>query len=929
MSSIHLSRGSQWRKWDLHVHTPESIYHRFGSDDDVWEKYITDLEQLPNEFSVLGINDYLFIDGYEKLIHEKQANGRLKNIDLLLPVIEFRIDKFAGVDFGSLKRINLHVIFSNEITIETIKSQFLNTLEQHYHVTDKGAWTRAITKLSVEELGKEIKSSVPTGELSNYGSDLEEGFNNLNVSEDEIYKSLKKDCFEGKYLIAIGKTEWDQLKWTDASIATKKSVINRPDIVFTAASSVEAFDKAKSNLTSQGVNNLLLDCSDAHYLSQSEDKDRIGNCFTWIKADPTFEGLKQILYEPEDRICIQEGLPEEKNDYHVIESIQFIDDNFLPEIIPLNQNLTTIIGGKSTGKSLLLRSIAKTIDPEEVSRRLKEVKLEDYTDSISGFSVKWRDRQEQTSGSDSTSNKKIIYIPQSYLNRLVDLKEENSSIDEIIKNVLLQTDEVKNAYQTLEQQSREIHQKLSKEVDNLFFYLEDWREKTKTIKEIGDKKGVEEEIKKLNIEVQELKRKSGMTDAEIESYNTLRLAINLTTENIEKTSLDISALEEAKKQELLRDPVIKLSTISVQSIIDTKYEILKEEFRLKWSALLSEQINSLKVIHSELQIERVKNAEIIKPHLDKIKDANLLNEKAKKYDIESEKLKKIIKEEQVINEIANKYHASKAEIASFHSKYYQLMFNAKTKILDQQIIGDELNFDLKIAFKTNAFQSSFINQICDLRKLNGYTEINLTNYEYLNHTAFEKNIQDIIHAIIGEAITLKGNYTPKEAIRKLLENWYIFDYIITHNGDILSKMSPGKKSFVLLKLLIELDNSKCPILIDQPEDDLDNRSIYFDLVSFIKSKKKERQIIVATHNPNLVVSADAEEVIVANRRGEQTPNNRYEFEYMSGALENSKELDSTITYTLGTQGIQQHVCDILEGGKSAFKKRSKKYNITT
>jgi hypothetical protein len=66
-------------------------------------------------------------------------------------------------------------------------------------------------------------------------------------------------------------------------------------------------------------------------------------------------------------------------------------------------------------------------------------------------------------------------------------------------------------------------------------------------------------------------------------------------------------------------------------------------------------------------------------------------------------------------------------------------------------------------------------------------------------------------------------------------------------------MSPGKKSSVLLKLLIQLDNSLCPILLDQPEDDLDNRSIYDDLVNFIKEKKKSRQIIIATHNPNLVV----------------------------------------------------------------------------
>ena len=137
----------------------------------------------------------------------------------------------------------------------------------------------------------------------------------------------------------------------------------------------------------------------------------------------------------------------------------------------------------------------------------------------------------------------------------------------------------------------------------------------------------------------------------------------------------------------------------------------------------------------------------------------------------------------------------------------------------------------------------------------------------------------------------------------------------------------GKKSFVLLKLLIELDNSKCPILLDQPEDDLDNRSIYDDLVSFIRTKKKDRQIIIATHNPNLVVAADAEQVIVANQNGDKAPNRNYKFEYASGALENTFLDSSENIPTLEKQGIQEHVCDILEGGKLAFEKRKNKYNI--
>lgn len=127
---------------------------------------------------------------------------------------------------------------------------------------------------------------------------------------------------------------------------------------------------------------------------------------------------------------------------------------------------------------------------------------------------------------------------------------------------------------------------------------------------------------------------------------------------------------------------------------------------------------------------------------------------------------------------------------------------------------------------------------------------------------------------------------------------------------------------------MHLSNAKHPILIDQPEDNLDNRTVYDDLHEFIKMKKVERQIIMVTHNANLVVSSDAEEVIVANQSGEQVnrDNRTLNFEYISGALENSFE-DSSAEGVLYKIGIKEHVCDILEGGEDAFRHRQEKYSL--
>lgn len=307
MNKPTFPQGSQWRLWDLHVHTPESFENGYAGD---WSRFLNELEALPNEFRVIGVNDYLFLDGYRRLMAEKKDNGRLKNIELLLPVVEFRIAKFAGVEFRKTTRINLHVIFSERVGADIIQEQFLNALSSSYSLDSKVTdvtWSGVITKASLTQLGADIKARIPPGKLSGFGSDLKEGFRSLNISEEKIFSVLAKSTFlRGQYLTALGKSEWDKLNWTEGSIAEKKDIINRVNFVFTSAETPESFSAAKKALSDQQVNSRLLDCSDAHYFADSKMKDRIGNCFTWIKSDPTFDGLAETLPEFEERVFVGE-----------------------------------------------------------------------------------------------------------------------------------------------------------------------------------------------------------------------------------------------------------------------------------------------------------------------------------------------------------------------------------------------------------------------------------------------------------------------------------------------------------------------------------------------------------------------------------------------------------------------------------------------
>ena len=138
----------------------------------------------------------------------------------------------------------------------------------------------------------------------------------------------------------------------------------------------------------------------------------------------------------------------------------------------------------------------------------------------------------------------------------------------------------------------------------------------------------------------------------------------------------------------------------------------------------------------------------------------------------------------------------------------------------------------------------------------------------------------------------------------------------------------GKKAFVVLKLSLECSNKSCPIIIDQPEDDLDNRAIYTELVTYIKEKKAHRQIILVTHNANVVVNADSEQIIIANQNGAKNLNkNNKKFEYKFGSIESSLKSDLPDAFTLESKTIKEHICEILEGGDTAFKLREKKYDI--
>lgn len=891
-------RGSEWRKWDLHVHTPfTKLNNNYRKEENVWDLFCEKLEK--SDISVFGITDYFSIENYITFI-SKFNSKYPSSKKVFFPNIEFRIDsKNKDTD-----HIQVHILFSKKKeTTEKIKG-FLDRLP--LVSTDDEALTAKYCTMN----------------------DLTEvGFKKAMVLIDTLKKQLESDFKKNEYLIAGLATGYGSLrpgKNDGRGDEYAKELDKKINFFFGKSTNTDFYlnkhnCRAKYNLPPKPV----VFASDSHSFSDLDSK--IGKEFTWIKADPTFEGLRQIVYEPEDRVKIQESKPDDKEDYHVIDSVNFVvsDNTFPSEKILINQNLTVIIGGKSTGKSLLLRNIARKIDSNEVENRLKEVDLKEYKNKDVGFNVFWKDGE-------NNPERKIIYIPQAYLNRLSDKEEEHTSIDEIINNILIQEEDIRSVFDSLKNRQREIERNITQGIESLFHKKQDIDFLEGEVKKIGDKSGIENEIKKLEEEIKTLKEKAGMTDDEIELYNSQ-------SSNLKKCRNDLISLEKDKN--------------ILNFLISNPYFFPVEEDRYEISSEYQEKINStigkikklsieiwekdLKAFNNEVSLkiesEKKRLSELetqIKPLLDKAKKSEALNEKMKSLSEQEKKMEKITKEQDKLKNLKHEHEKIISSIFENYRVFYSELVVTKDKVLDQKsITGDqELEFEISINFQKTSFQTE-ISNIFDGRKLSQFESVNLSEYSYISEELFSDDVKIVMKAILNDELRRKGGFSKKESLTKLLKNWFIIDYNIKHNGDELSDMSPGKKSFVLLKLLIDLDSSKCPILLDQPEDDLDNRSIYSDLVRFIKEKKKQRQIIIVTHNPNLVVGADAECVIVSNQDGEKSRNKKFTFEYVEGSLENSFKSISSEIGVLYNQGIQEHVCDILEGGKMAFEQRKKKYNF--
>ena len=941
------ARGSEWRKWDLHVHTPYSIlnnnygfnpYEEF-TDKDPFDTFVINLftKAIEKNIAAIGITDYFSIDGYKRIKREYLENeeklmqlfpddecrSRVKSI-LILPNIELRLNTFVGEH-----SVNYHVVFSDKVPIDDIEQNFLNRLQTMHQAGSQ----LSITHQNIARIGKEYKECNTCS-----GDDYFVGLQRVTVNYEIILEVLKSSIFQDKYFITIPVDEdLSCIDWKGRDYSTRKVLYQQCDCLLTSNERTRKWALAKGHEEEQKREfRTIKPCiwgSDAHEYERMFSPAE--NRYCWIKAEPTFEGFQQILYEPEERVKIQENCPEEKDPHQVIDSICFKDDRFQEEPIYFSEGLTCIIGGKSTGKSILLRHIGAAVAKEHVAERERLVNSSRDVLSVS-VDVRWKDG--------ASGERKIVYIPQSWLNRIVDEKGDDSALNTLIRDILLQQDDISNADQLLKRRIAEICEEIKHRIVDYVSVTEKAVKCEELLQEEGRSEAFESSILKLSDQRKEMSAAAGITDEVLQQYADLEKRIGEEESVIKKLQAE-EALMDFHNTPFVYIPEFTTIDRDVHqtycfSGVSTVQQLLSETVE-QINKMIADIWEPAKTRAQATIVQNKGNAsgrlQALNEEFMPLKQRVAMNEQLKKIDVQLSEEKKRLERAKELEQEKEACIAKGKELQRQIIESRRLLYEAYSdfclKINNATRQDTMLEFSAEIEVKKQGLYETIIS-LFDNRGFRAYKD----KYGYNLSEKDELGIDDKLFLCIWEAminrqglggLSLKGGNTIQTALERLFADWFHVHFTVKSGGDTINNMSPGKKALVLLELIINIERGNCPILIDQPEDDLDNRSIYTDLVQYIKSKKHERQIIVVTHNANVVVGADAEEVIIANQAGREAINNSRRFEYRCGAIENTSPVfdseGNIINGILNQKGIQEQICDILEGGKKAFELRKNKY----
>jgi len=1027
MPSPIYPRGSEWRKWDLQVHTPFSALNNgFGSDFSAYAKQL--IEKACNEnIAVVGITDYFTIQGYTALNELLADDAALKALVgdelaeraagiLFLPNIELRLSTIVRNQRGADNRVNFHVFFSDSVSPAHIEEHFLRELKFTADANTGSEDERwALNPQNLAELGQRLKA-----QHSNFQSqtDMFVGMMNAIVDHSEVSKILesKPSIFKDRYLLCLPCDEdLSKCSWNGQGHLARKLLIQKSHILLSSNDGTRAFALGKRHASLDDFKaefKTLKPCihsSDSHTFEEMFCPDN--GRHTWIKADPTFYGLRQILNEPDDRVFVGDFPPSltraRRHATRIATTAEIrktaaatTTEKWFDASIPLNNELVAVIGNKGSGKSALsdiLGLLGNTPRFEAFSflttakfRRPKNNKSRQFEASLT-----WADGTVDSVPSldvnpSPDAVEKIKYIPQSYLEDIcneIGAGKGGRFYDELQQVIFSHVPEVERlGFGTLDEllthRSEESNQAIAQYVANL-------QERNALIVSTEERslpqhrKAIEAQLAEKQ---RELNAHTAMHPAEVPKPDADPTALQLSqvaAEELEKNQAELRAIEleiaslragdlvAAKRHSSAEKLAGKLRNLSrnVDAFLaETEPEF--EELGIAASDVVTFNVDTTAInelleaigteradISLKLAAETIDGPEFKR----KIVTATIeglqaqLSAPQRAYQAYLQLLKDweagqaaIIGTDDAIGSI--KYlqkqlidldglpsylrtlrkQRDRKVLEIFREKqklrdYYETYYGAVQSFLMLHPLAASERFRLtfNVSMAESGFSEAFLGRL-NRRKVGpfmGDEEGAAEMKRLLDNANFDSalGILRFTRALFakmaergGKALLVKDQLRQGVAVQEVYDFVYSLGFLspiynLRWDGKGLEQLSPGERGNLLLIFYLLVDQDDIPLVIDQPEENLDNQTVFKTLVPCIKDAKKRRQIVMVTHNPNLAVVCDAEQVICAS----MLKDHENSVTYISGSIE-----DPT---------INGRIVDILEGTRPAFDKRDDKY----
>jgi hypothetical protein len=717
-------KGSEWRRWDLHVHTKGTKREdKFTSNS--FDAFCVTLfrKALENDIAVIGITDYLCVENYKRVcqfVNELQKNAdfsdeeksQIKNI-FLIPNVELRITPVTKEG----RWINIHCLFNPEI-VDDLDNIFFNELK--FEAGDGRKYS--MNRKDIIALGKARNS-----ELSDEAA-YNEGNLNFAVTHENLM-GLKKanNVFRENVIIAVSNSSSDGVsglqrhhdlfegKETSSLDGVRSAIYKIAHCIFSGnPTDAEYFsgqgkkDDAETVIHKVGSLKPCIHGSDAHTENKlfNPDQDR----YCWVKADPTFNGLRQILYEPfpGDRVMISPKKPDQKDDFKVIRKIEFKGTNDFPREIIFNPNLCSIIGSRSAGKSALLAYLADAVDIEQARNKQPDGPGEGFSwrEVDFNYSVEWANfkRNDDASG-------KVVYIPQNFLYEMSGKPEE---INKKIFPVLIRRfPQIGVKYANAERDIKDINEEINNTVEKWFLEKSNIEEINDKLQDLGSKSAVQAEKEKTERKITNIREKFQLNTDEISKLKDLTEKVAEFENNKAQFCEELEKIgKEGKKGEYFRKGEISLTPSfsqlpdALQAKLNKKLDELKEGIIGKANNIVSEYNAEIEKKLADVEGElnkAIAESEDLKKRQEKSGELKSLMEKSGELKATLTKINGYTKK---LTEINRRLSLRQKEITSLLKRRTGLIKDLKKEIksLNQSDIKDMI-FGLEAEIQESDYES--------------------------------------------------------------------------------------------------------------------------------------------------------------------------------------------------------------------------------